>query len=103
MIGGIGLNRGRRHPTEIQVGDSIDFWRALKSDKKNGHLILFAGMKVPGEAWLEFKIEQKQQVWTLKQKATFRPKGLFGRLYWYSLTPFHCYIFSKMGKALAGW
>lgn len=102
MIGGIGLNRGRRHPTEIQVGDSIDFWRVLVADRKNGHLILFAGMKVPGEAWLEFKIDQKQSEGILKQKAIFRPKGLFGRLYWYSLTPFHSYIFRKMGKALAG-
>lgn len=98
MIGGIGLNRGRRHPTEIQVGDSIDFWRVLLADKEKGRLILFSTMKVPGEAWLEFQIDND----TLVQTATFRPRGIFGRLYWYFLFPFHYLIFQKMGEALAG-
>jgi len=102
MIGGVGLNRGRRHPFEIQVGDSIDFWRVILADKEKGHLILFAGMKVPGEAWLQFKFEQKDQEWFLIQTATFRPKGILGRLYWYALIPFHVFIFQKMAKALAG-
>lgn len=103
MVGGVGLNRGRRHLTEIQVGDSIDFWRVLRADKEQGDLILFAGMKVPGEAWLEFKLEpapQKDQ-WELMQRATFRPKGIFGRLYWYALLPFHFFIFRRMARALA--
>ena len=102
MIGGVGLNRGRRHPSEIQAGDSIDFWRVILADKDNGHLILFAGMKVPGEAWLQFKIEQKNHELFLVQTATFRPKGILGRLYWYALVPFHFFIFRKMAKALAG-
>ncbi len=102
MIGGVGLNRGRRHPFEIQVGDSIDFWRVILADKDNGHLILFAGMKVPGEAWLQFKFEQKNHDWFLVQTATFRPKGILGRLYWYALIPFHFFIFKKMAKVLAG-
>lgn len=102
MIGGVGLNRGRRHPFEIQVGDSIDFWRVILADKDNGHLILYAGMKVPGEAWLQFKVEQKNDEFFLVQTATFRPKGLLGRLYWYTLVPFHFFIFQKMAKALAG-
>ena len=102
MIGGVGLNRGRRHPFEIQVGDSIDFWRVILADKDNGHLILYAGMKVPGEAWLQFKFEQKNHESFLVQTATFRPKGLVGRLYWYALVPFHFFIFQKMAKALAG-
>lgn len=102
IIGGVGLNRGRRHPFEIQVGDSIDFWRVILADKENGHLILYAGMKVPGEAWLQFKVEQKNHEWILVQTATFRPKGILGRLYWYSLIPFHVFIFQKMAKALAG-
>lgn len=102
MIGGVGLNRGRRHPFEIQVGDSIDFWRVILADKDNGHLILYAGMKVPGEAWLQFKFEQKDHESFLVQTATFRPKGLLGRLYWYALAPFHFFIFQKMAKALAG-
>jgi len=102
MIGGVGLNRGRRHPFEIQVGDSIDFWRVILADKDNGHLILYAGMKVPGEAWLQFKFEQKNDELFLVQTATFRPKGILGRLYWYALIPFHFIIFQKMAKALAG-
>lgn len=102
MIGGVGLNRGRRHPSEIQAGDSIDFWRVILADKVNGHLILFAGMKVPGEAWLQFKVEEKDHQLFLVQTATFRPKGILGRLYWYALIPFHFLIFRKMARALAG-
>lgn len=101
MIGGVGLNRGRRHPSEIQVGDSIDFWRVILADKEKGHLILYAEMQLPGEAWLQFKVEQENQERFLVQTATFRPKGILGRLYWYGLIPFHLFIFNKMAKALA--
>lgn len=97
MIGGIGLNRGRRHPSELQVGDSIDFWRVLLADKEKGHLILFSEMKVPGEAWLEFRLDKD----VLIQTATFRPRGISGRIYWYLLYPFHFFIFRKMAKAIA--
>ncbi len=103
MIGGVGLNRGRRHPTEIQVSDSIDFWRVLLADKKQGHLIFLSGMKVPGEAWLEFNLEKKENGWVLIQTATFRPKGILGRLYWYILYPIHLIIFRNMAKSVAGW
>lgn len=102
MIGGVGLNRGRRHPSEIQPGDSIDFWRVIRADKDQGDLILFAGMKMPGEAWLDFKLIQENNDWFLIQTATLRPKGILGRLYWYALMPFHFFIFKKMAKALAG-
>lgn len=102
MIGGVGLNRGRRHPFEIQVGDSIDFWRVIFADKDKGHLILYAGMKLPGEAWLQFKVKQKNEKWLLIQTAIFRPKGILGRLYWYILIPFHVFIFKKMANAIAG-
>lgn len=102
MIGGVGLNRGRRHPFEIQVGDSIDFWRVILADKDKGHLILYAGMKLPGEAWLQFNVTQKNEDWFLNQTATFRPKGILGRLYWYIFIPFHVFIFKKMAKAIAG-
>lgn len=101
MIGGVGLNRGRRHAEEIQVGDPIDFWRVLLADKDKGHLILFSGMKVPGEAWLEFELSQEDGNWWLVQTATFRPRGISGRLYWYSLVPFHYFIFQRMARALA--
>jgi uncharacterized protein YbjT (DUF2867 family) len=94
---GTGMNRGRRHPTDIQVGDSIDFWRVVKADKKHGHLILYAEMKLPGEAWLEFYVNDQ----VLHQVAVFRPRGLLGRLYWYSMIPFHFVIFRKMAKNIA--
>jgi uncharacterized protein YbjT (DUF2867 family) len=102
FIGGVGLNRGRRHPSEIIPGDSIDFWRVLKADKNKGHLILWATMKVPGDAWLEFHLENIDNKWMLLQTATFRPSGIFGRLYWWSMYPFHLYIFAKMAKTIAG-
>jgi uncharacterized protein YbjT (DUF2867 family) len=99
FIGGTGLNRGRRHPTKIEVGDSIDFWRVLLADTNRGHLILYAEMKLPGEAWLEFDINDTEH--TLRQIATFRPKGFLGRLYWYMLWPIHFFVFSRMAQAIA--
>lgn len=102
LMGGVGLNRGRKHPSEIQVGDSIDFWRVLQADKKSAHLILYAEMKLPGEAWLQFKIEHREGIDFLIQTATFRPKGVLGRMYWYSLAPFHFFIFKSIAKKIAG-
>lgn len=99
LVGGAGLNRGRRHPSKLEVGDSIDFWRVLLADEKKRHLILYAEMKLPGEAWLEFEISETEG--TLRQTATFRPKGFLGRIYWYSLWIFHRLIFKKMAKTLA--
>ncbi|MCX7550320.1 SDR family oxidoreductase [Xanthomarina sp. F2636L] len=92
LFGGIGLRRGRTHISELNVGDALDFWRVIFSDKKERKLLLYAEMKLPGEAWLEFKIEDG----LLKQTATFRPRGLAGRLYWYSVLPFHGFIFRGM-------
>ena len=97
-FGGSGMNRGRRHPTEIEAGDSIDFWRVVVCDPNRNHLMLFAEMKLPGEAWLDFVIDEENM--TLTQTATFRPKGIFGRLYWYCLIPFHWIIFKNMAKSL---
>ncbi|MCH9612809.1 MAG: hypothetical protein S4CHLAM102_13080 [Chlamydiia bacterium] len=97
IIGGTGMNLGRRHPTEIKVGDSIDFWRVIKADKEKGHLILYAEMKVPGEAWFEAIVDET----TYQQSAIFRPKGVSGRLYWYLLLPIHLLIFHKMAKQIS--
>lgn len=101
MAGGIGLNRGRRNPTEIQVGDSIDFWRVLVADKKKGYLVLLSNMKVPGKAWLTFQLMENGTDTYLVQTALFQPSGILGYLYWYSLYPIHCFLFQKMAKALA--
>lgn len=96
LVGGVGLRRGRTSSTSINVGDTLDFWRVLYADKNKGRLLLFAEMKLPGEAWLEFKIVGD----VLEQTATFRPLGLGGRLYWYSVLPFHSIIFNGMLKKL---
>jgi uncharacterized protein YbjT (DUF2867 family) len=92
LFGGIGLRRGRTSPTDLDVGDALDFWRVIFADKEQKKLLLYAEMRLPGEAWLEFKIEDG----LLKQTATFRPRGLWGRLYWYSVLPFHGFIFKGM-------
>lgn len=96
LIGGVGLRRGRTNKNEIHTGDTLDFWRVLAADKENMRLLLYAEMKLPGEAWLEFKIMQKNGKNYLEQTATFRPKGLMGRLYWYSVLPFHYFVFEGM-------
>lgn len=98
FAGGVGLRRGRTNAHSIQTGDALDFWRVLVADKKHNRLLLFAEMKLPGEAWLEFRIMKKHHKIQLRQTATFRPKGLWGRLYWYSMLPFHYFIFNGMIK-----
>ena len=96
MVGGVGLRRGRTNSNLINAGDALDFWRVLIADKKDKRLLLYAEMKMPGEAWLEFKFLKIKNELHLRQTATFRPKGLWGRLYWYSLLPFHYFIFNGM-------
>lgn len=97
IFGGVGLRRGRSHPDQLSTGDAVDFWRVLLADKKNGRLLLFAEMKLPGEAWLEFKVVADELV----QTATFRPKGIWGRLYWFMVYPFHGIVFNGMLKELS--
>ncbi len=98
LFGGVGLRRGRTNKNEIHIGDTLDFWRVLAADKKNKRLLLYAEMKLPGEAWLEFKIINKDDKNFLQQTATFRPKGLLGRIYWYSVLPFHFFVFDGMAE-----
>jgi uncharacterized protein YbjT (DUF2867 family) len=102
LAGGIGIRRGRRHPVELRTGDALDFWRVLLADRPRGRLILYAEMKLPGEAWLEFAIEEKPGVGgMLRQTATFRPHGVSGRLYWLAVLPFHWLLFPRMARKLA--
>lgn len=96
LIGGVGLRRGRTNKNIISAGDALDFWRVLVADKDNRRLLLYAEMKLPGEAWLEFKIRKFNCSEMLEQTATFRPYGIFGRVYWYALLPFHYFIFNGM-------
>lgn len=97
LFGGVGLRRGRTNQKTISVGDALDFWRVLYANKEEGRLLLFAEMKLPGEAWLEFKIIDEK----LFQTATFRPLGLLGRLYWLVVLPFHGIIFKGMIKKIS--
>ncbi|UCD82968.1 MAG: SDR family oxidoreductase [Desulfobacterales bacterium] len=101
LAGGVGLRRGRRHPSEIGVGDALDFWRVLEV-KAPQRLLLVAEMRTPGEALLEFQItpDGNGQV-ELQMLSRFLPKGLFGLFYWYALYPFHQWIFYGMLKSIA--
>jgi len=96
LQGGVGLRRGRTHIHTIHTGDTLDFWRVLAADRENHRLLLYAEMKLPGEAWLEFRIIREKDQYFLKQTATFRPVGLAGRIYWYSVMPFHFFVFEGM-------
>ena len=101
LVGGVGLRRGRRHPDEIWVGESLDFWRVEAIEP--GRLIrLRAEMKVPGKAWLEFQsLPQPDGMTLLTQTAYFAPLGILGLLYWYILYPIHSFIFSGMIRKVA--
>jgi uncharacterized protein YbjT (DUF2867 family) len=100
LFGGVGSRRGRTSSINISPGDVIDFWRVLLADKKAKRLLLYAEMKLPGEAWLEFKIIERNGKKNLSQVATFRPNGLWGRLYWYAMWPFHLFIFNGMAREI---
>jgi len=92
LVGGVGLRRGRTNKYNLNPGDALDFWRVLYANKSEGRLLLFAEMKLPGEAWLEFKKDGNNLI----QTATFRPLGLAGRLYWFSVYPLHGFIFKGL-------
>ncbi|MBT8387727.1 MAG: SDR family oxidoreductase [Ignavibacteria bacterium] len=100
LFGGVGLRRGRRSETELLPGDPLDFWR-VEAIEKNKLLRLHAEMKLPGEAWLQFEVENAgMNRSTLTQTAFFEPKGLLGLLYWYPIYPLHGIIFGGMIKAI---
>ncbi|CAN5607416.1 SDR family oxidoreductase [soil metagenome] len=107
LIGGPGLRRGRRHPVDLRSGESLDFWRVVHADAGE-QLVLEAEMKVPGKAWLTWRIEPVEPVEQdqghgqrqLHQVAFFAPKGLFGRAYWFTMLPFHWLIFRRMAHAI---
>ena len=94
------MRRGRRHPDDLWVGDALDFWR-VEAVEPDALVRLRAEMKLPGEAWLQWTIEPSAGGCTLRQQAIFYPRGLFGRLYWYVLIPFHAVIFGRMLAKIA--
>ncbi|HSM44386.1 MAG TPA: SDR family oxidoreductase [Acidimicrobiia bacterium] len=95
IVGGVGLRRGRRHPETIRKGESLDFWRVVDVEPGRS-LRLYAEMRLPGEAWLSFEADGSDPGSTLTQTAVFVPRGLFGRLYWWAMFPFHIAIFRLM-------
>ncbi len=101
VVGGVGLRRGRRHPEELRVGESLDFFRVVEMDLLRHRLTLQAEMKVPGTAWLEWSIEETPEGSRLTQLARMSPRGLLGRLYWYAMLPFHAPIFKLMVRRMA--
>ena len=101
LLGGVGLRRGRRHPDDLRIGDALDFWRV--EDLRDDKLIrLRAEMKLPGRAWLQFRLRPEADGATLlEQTAAFSPKGLAGLAYWYALYPIHAWIFDGLATAIA--
>ena len=100
LVGGVGLRRGRRNPEELLVGDALDFWRVLEVNPPK-RLLLVAEMKLPGEAILDFKIVREGDVSELQVGTRFRPRGLYGMFYWYTLLPFHDLLFGGMLRKIA--
>ena len=100
LLGGVGMRRGRPHPDQLKVGDTLDCWRveAIETDRL---LRLQAEMKLPGRAWLEFVVEGDEQRATIRQTAIFDPLGLFGLVYWYGISPLHQLVFAGMLRGIA--
>ena len=95
LLGGAGLRPGRRDPEQLQVGDIVDCWRVEAYDPDR-RLLLAALMKLPGRAWLEFRVEADGPNTVIRQTAVFDPRGVLGRLYWYASWPVHRMVFPGM-------
>jgi uncharacterized protein YbjT (DUF2867 family) len=100
LAGGVGTRRGRRSPTSLGVGDTVDFWR-VEVFEPDHRLRLAAEMKLPGRAWLEFEVTGSGSSATIRQTAIFDPVGLLGRVYWYALYPLHHLVFGGMLRGIA--
>jgi hypothetical protein len=95
-----GLRRGRVHPSELSVGDPLDFWRVEVAEP--ARLVrLRAEMRLPGDAWLEWKLEESDGATLVRQTARFHPRGLWGRVYWYAIAPFHRFVFPGVLDGIA--
>ncbi len=94
ILGGVGVRRGRRHPIDLRVGDTVDFFKVTLITPTR--LRLLAEMKVPGHAWLEWSVKETDTGTVVEQQALFVPRGVLGRAYWYLLLPAHILIWRKM-------
>ncbi|MDO9486592.1 MAG: SDR family oxidoreductase [Actinomycetota bacterium] len=100
VIGGVGLRRGRRDPNTVMVGEPLDFWR-VEERQAPSLLRLRAEMRLPGRAWLEFRVSANADgTSTLRQRAVFLPRGLAGHVYWWAVAPFHAFIFPPMARGI---
>ena len=100
IVGGAGLNRGRRLPDRLRIGDPVDWWRVEELEPER-RLLLRAEMRVSGRAWLEFTTTDAGQGCDFRQRAIFIPKGVRGRIYWVFVSPFHRLIFPAMAKNIS--
>jgi hypothetical protein len=100
LVGGVGVRRGRRHPTEISAGDTLDWWR-VEEFEPGRRLRLYAEMRLPGRAWLDFSVEERNAGSTIRQTAIFDPVGLPGLAYWYGIYPLHAFVFRGMIRGIA--
>lgn len=101
LVGGPGMRRARRHPFNLRIGDPLDFWR-VEAIEPGRLLRLRAEMRLPGVASLEWRIEPlSDDTSELHQTATFVPRGLWGRVYWYAVAPFHRFVFPSLIAGIA--
>jgi uncharacterized protein YbjT (DUF2867 family) len=100
LVGGVGLRRGRRHPTDVRIGEAIDFWR-VEDVVPGVSMRLRAEMRLPGDAWLEWEARHTDRGSDLVQTAWFRPRGILGRFYWYVMLPGHRIVFPRMARRIA--
>jgi uncharacterized protein YbjT (DUF2867 family) len=104
VVGGPGMRRGRRHPTELGVGEAVDFWR-VEALERPGLVRFRAEMRLPGEAWLEWRVvpvDGDPERCIVHQLARFHPRGLWGRVYWLGVAPFHRFVFPSLLAGIAG-
>ncbi|KMY67632.1 epimerase [Desulfocarbo indianensis] len=100
LAGGVGSARGRRHPSELLVGDALGFWRVLEI-REGVSLVLLAEMKAPGEALLFIRLSPGGAGSWLTIMGRFLPKGLAGLAYWHGLHPWHAWLYKGMLKSMA--
>jgi uncharacterized protein YbjT (DUF2867 family) len=100
LVGGVGMRRGRRDPNVLRVGDPLDFWR-VEVLEPDARVRLHAEMKLPGEAWLEWRIDPDGDGSRVHQLARFHPRGLWGRAYWLSVAAFHRFVFTGLLAGIA--
>jgi uncharacterized protein YbjT (DUF2867 family) len=100
LMGGAGMRRGRRNPSSVAIGDTIDCWRVVGFERDQS-LRLRAEMKLPGRAWLEFEVKKQGSGTLLRQTAIFHPSGLAGLAYWYSIYLLHGLVFGGMIAAIS--